>query len=222
MAENVSAFRAAEYDEEIQRTLPYCEEFYRQAVDAVRACQTGAITWLDVGCGTGKMAELAFEKINLKRFVCLDSSSEMIQISRTRAAWPYAEFQVADMRELNYDNEFDVVTAIQVNHYLRKEERRASIQKCWKALKMGGVFISFENFAPNSYFLQQLYLDRWKTYQLQQGKDMEECERHIARYGKAYFPITLSEQLDTIKSCGFQEVELLWLSGMQAGFLAIK
>ena len=87
---------------------------------------------------------------------------------------------------------------------------------------MGGVFISFENFAPNSYFLQQLYLDRWKTYQLQQGKDMEECERHIARYGKAYFPITLSDQLDTIKSCGFREVELLWLSGMQAGFLAIK
>ncbi|WP_195986014.1 methyltransferase domain-containing protein [Clostridium sp. D33t1_170424_F3] len=222
MVNHGSVFPAAEYDEEIRRTLPYYEEFYRQTADAVQACQTGALSWLDVGCGTGKMAELAFKKIHLKRFVCLDSSSEMIQIARARFALPCAEFQVADMREMDYDNEFDVVTAIQVNHYLQKEERIKSLQKCWKALKVGGIFISFENFAPNSGFLQRLYLDRWKTYELQQGKDREECERHIARYGKAYFPITLSEQLDAIKSCGFREAELLWLSGMQAGFLGIK
>lgn len=222
MAGNVSAFCAEEYDEEIRRALPYYEEFYRQAIDVVQACQTGALAWLDVGCGTGKMAELAFETVKLKRFVCLDSSSEMIQLARARFASPCAEFQVADVREWDYDNEFDVVTAIQVNHYLQKEERRKSLQNCWKALKTGGVFISFENFAPNSRILQQLYLERWKTYQLRQGKDREECERHIARYGKAYFPITLSEQLAAIKNCGFQEAELLWLSGMQAGFLGIK
>lgn len=222
MAGNVSAFHAAEYDEEIKRTLPYYEAFYRQAVEIVQASQEGALVWLDVGCGTGKMAEQAFEKMKLKRFVCLDSSAEMIQMARARVTDPCVEFVVADVCGLQYNDEFDVVTAIQVNHYLQKEERVKSLQKCWKALKTGGVLISFENFAPNSRFLQQLYLQRWKTYQLQRGKDAEECERHAARYGKAYFPVTLSEQLDTMKSCGFREAELLWLSGMQAGFLGIK
>ncbi|MBE5851807.1 MAG: hypothetical protein E7299_02455 [Lachnospiraceae bacterium] len=50
--------------------------------------------------------------------------------------------------ELDFVNEFDVITAIQVNHYMNETGRRAALMKYYAALKNNGLFISFENFAP--------------------------------------------------------------------------
>ncbi|MCQ5130030.1 class I SAM-dependent methyltransferase [Butyricicoccus faecihominis] len=222
MNDNGSAFNAADYDSEIGRTLPYQDEFYKQAVDAVRHCRTGAVSWLDVGCGTGKMAQAALGQVPLDRFVFCDSSAAMLERAKARLAFPGASFFRADVRELPFKNEFDVVTAIQVNHYLQKEERVAALMACHGALREGGVLISFENFAPDGEQMERIYLERWRSYQLAQGKSHEECESHMARYGKAYFPIPLSEHFAALRCCGFRAVEILWLSYMQVGFLAIK
>ena len=52
---------------------------------------------------------------------------------------------------------------------------------------------------------------------MKQGKSLEECENHIKRYGKDYFPISLSENVELMRNCGFIAVEILWLSNMQVG-----
>ncbi len=109
-----------------------------------------------------------------------------------------------------------------LNHYLQKEERKISIRKCHEALKENGLFISFENFAPFSELGKQIYLERWKDYQMRQGKTTIECNQHINRYGKDYFPISLTEHLQMIKKCGFRVVEILWVSNMQVGVWGMK
>ena len=71
---------------------------------------------------------------------------------------------------------FDIVTAVQVNHYFKKEERMAAVKKCYNALKDDGIYISFENFAPNSGEGTRLYLERWKELQIANGKTEEEAD----------------------------------------------
>lgn len=222
MSDNVSAFASMEYDEKIKRTLPYYEEFYKQIIDVVKNCNWNNPAWLDVGCGTGKMAEIAFQHFQMNRFVFCDSSAEMIAVAKKHFSFPNTEFLVSPVQDLVFDNEFDIVTAIQVNHYLENKERIIAIQKSYNALKKGGALISFENFAPFSKLGKKLYLSRWKSFQIQHGKSSEEAERHIKRYGKDYFPISLLEQIKCFENCGFQAVEILWLSHMQAGFIGIK
>lgn len=51
---------------------------------------------------------------------------------------------------------------------------------------------------------------------------MDECNRHIGRYGKEYFPISISEHLKVLEQCGFENVEIIWISNMQVGLLGIK
>ena len=46
---------------------------------------------------------------------------------------------------LNRMEMFDIVTAIQVNHYFRKAERIAIIKNCYDALAENGIYISSEN-----------------------------------------------------------------------------
>ena len=102
------------------------------------------------------------------------------------------------------------------------EERKIALQKCYKALKENGLFISFENFSPFTDVGKIVYLEKWKRYQIEQGKSFGESTKHIERYGKDYFPITLEEHLTLMRNSGFRAVEILWLSNIQVGFWGIK
>lgn len=52
---------------------------------------------LPIGCGTGKMGSVAFENLELERFVFNDSSDEMIQIAKEHFKCHNAEFSVCDI-----------------------------------------------------------------------------------------------------------------------------
>lgn len=222
MNDNKSAFGSTEYDGKMKQTLPYYEEFYEQIIELVRLFHYNTVRWLDIGCGTGKMGGVAFEKLELERFVFCDSSDEMIRIAEERFKRRSAEFSVCDIRNLMYANEFNVITAIQVNHYLHIEERRIALQNVYEALEDHGLFICFENFAPFTALGKTVYLEKWKRYQMKQGKSPEECESHIKRYGTDYFPISISENIELMRNCGFRAVEILWVSNMQVGLWGIK
>ena len=58
-----------------------------------------------------------------------DSSDEMIRIAKERFRYSNAKFSVCDVQNLEYINDFDVITAIQVNHYLQIDERKNSPEK---------------------------------------------------------------------------------------------
>lgn len=222
MNDNKSAFDSSEYDRKIKQTLPYYDEFYKQVIDLVKTFQNSAVKWLDIGCGTGKMGSFAFENIELEKFVFCDSSCEMIRIAKERFQYSNANFSVCNVQNLAYINEFDVITAIQVNHYLQLDERKIALRRCYEALKENGLFISFENFSPFTDIGKSVYLEKWKRYQISQGKSLEESEKHIERYGKDYFPVTLQEHFKLMQNCGFKAVEILWLSNMQVGFWGMK
>lgn len=216
------AFSPKEYDQKIQSVLPYYQEFYRQVVDTVKVLDYPSLSWLDLGCGTGKMGEAAFSAFAPKRFVFWDQSPEMIAIAKSRFADANAQFVTASLLDLHCREEFNVITAIQVNHYLPPEERRKAIANVYQALQPGGVFFTFENFAPNSRAGQQLALKRWGAYQVAQGRSAQQVKGHLARYGKDYFPISLSDHLQLLQDCGFPTAELLWLSYLQVGLFGIK
>ena len=223
MSDNKSAFNSSDYDRKIRQTLPYYDQFYEQVIDLVKIYfNHKTVKWLDIGCGTGKMGSVAFESVPLAKLVFCDSSEEMIKVARARFNRYNAEFSVCDVQKLTYTDEFDVITAIQVNHYFRMNERKVALKKCYEALKNHGLFISFENFAPYTELGKSIYLEKWKSYQMKEGKTLVECQSHINRYGKEYFPISLSENLELMRSCGFQVVEILWLSNMQVGLWGIK
>lgn len=222
MKDNASAFNVSNYDEKIKMTLPYYEDFYNQVIDVVKIQFDKPLRWLDVGCGTGKMAEAAFNNVNIDRFVFYDNSKQMIETAQKRFRNKNADFIALSAQELDKSEEFDIATAIQVFHYLQREERTEAVRKCYNALRTNGMFITFENFAPFSECGKALFLNRWREYQLSQGKSAGECDNHINRYGKDYFPISISEHLEVLNNCGFKGVEILWVSNMQVGLLGIK
>lgn len=216
------AFLPEEYDKSIVATLPYYEEYFKQIADIVTIVFQSPITWLDIGCGTGKMAGIAIKNPQVKNMICCDNSPQMLRIAKEHICSPSVEFLEIPIQGLQYDSKFDVITAILLNHYLKYEDRITSIKNCYNALKKNGLFFTVENFAPNDDVIKSLYLERWKIYQYNNGKEKKECEKHIQRYNTEYFPITIMEQIHLLQESGFKNVEIFWCSYMQIGILGIK
>ncbi|MGN0536432.1 MAG: class I SAM-dependent methyltransferase [Acutalibacteraceae bacterium] len=219
------AFNANEYDGKIRQTMPYYDIMYTQILDLVRTVVPYPKAWLDIGCGSGKIGLTCAEqyKENCPSFVMCDVSEEMLDIAKRNLTGKMrAEFWNCAAQDIDEHERFDVVTAIFVNHYLNREERLKSLKNSLNALKKGGIFITFENTAPLTQQGKAVALERWKSYQLAMGKENTEVQKHIARYGVSYFPITISEQIALLRESGFEYAEPFWFSYLQAGFYAVK
>lgn len=221
---NSSPYAAADYDSNIERTIPYYSFFYQQTLDLVAALGLDGFQWLDCGCGTGTMAEMALEMFPEAAFTLCDPSEDMIALARHKLSGEkrVCEYRVLGTECIAFDNRFDVATAIQSHHYFREDERVKATENVYRALKEGGIYIFFENTAPLTEEGKTIVMNRWARYQRAHGKTEAEIETYLSRYGKNYFPITATAHLENLKQAGFKTAEPFWLSVMQAGFYAVK
>jgi tRNA (cmo5U34)-methyltransferase len=222
MKDNKSAYNSSIYDEHITNVLPYYKEYHNQALDVVRAMGINSPVWLDTGCGTGTLAMRILESYPATRLTLCDPSEKMLDIAKTKLTGNDIRFLNLSSEQLPFENEFDVVTAIQCHHYLSLEGRENAVNACYKALKEDGVFITFENIKMETDEADAIALKRWQTFLEEHGNSPEDVMMHIERRGVEVFPITIAQHLELLKKCGFRSVNVLWTSYLQAGFWAIK
>ena len=222
--DNTTPLSANDYDAEIEKIVPFYSEFHRQTIDLVKSFHWSEGSWLDTGCGTGTLVAKAMKEFPAFRFVLCDPSEAMIVQARKEIPdlRGLLEFHTCGTQNLEYKNEFDIITAIQSHHYLGHDDRSLALKKCFDALKVNGVFIFFENFAPSDERSKNIVMNRWGRYQQSHGKTDEEISQHQRRYDRDYFPITLERHFHLMFQAGFKTIEIFWLSYMQAGIYAIK
>ncbi|MCX7781884.1 MAG: class I SAM-dependent methyltransferase [Negativicutes bacterium] len=224
MKDNKTSQPAHEYDGNVTKTMPYYEVFHKQSLELIEVLIPQPAAWLDTGCGTGTLVQQAARRFPATRFFLADPSAPMLDIAKGKLAGAGAcEFVLGGTEELEFAaGSFDIITAILAHHYLDAATRRAVTAKCWRMLNPGGVYITFETIRPRSELGLKTGLEIWRRAQIRGGKSDDAAHKHIKRYGVEYFPITLAEHIGVLEEAGFAAVEVLWLSGMQAGLYAVK
>ena len=162
------------------------------------------------------------ESRNDVRFTLCDPSQKMLAEAKEKLAGKGVEFINISSQELTFESEYDVVTAVQSHHYLRRDERIEAIKKCYRALRAGGVFVSFENIRMSTVESDAISLSRRAQFLADHGNTEEDVQMHIDRRGVEVFPITIEEHIKLLRECGFKSADLLWTSYLQAGFWAVK
>ena len=222
MKDNKSAYNSKVYDENIASTLPYYHEYNNQILDLVKAMGTQNIDWLDTGCGTGTLASEVLKCRDDVRFTLCDPSEQMLNIAKEKLQGRNIRVFNIPSQKMTFDSEFDVVTAVQSHHYLKSDERRIAVEKCFHALKSTGVFITFENIRMTTETSDKIALKRWENFLSEHLKDPEVVKMHIERRGVEVFPITIEDHIKLLREAGFKSVDILWTSYLQAGFWAMK
>jgi tRNA (cmo5U34)-methyltransferase len=229
-SENTTPYPSSEYDQQVKKVIPFYNDFNEEVIDIVQTICPDANHWLDTGCGTGYLVESALPTFPQTQFFLADPSEEMLRQAKLRfqgknsSRLTFLQPMTSEEISSRIDGDIhpQVITAIQSHHYLQPPERRQAVESCYRILQEEGVFITVENITPHTQEGVQISLERWKQFQLKQGRDLSTVEYQISRFGVSFFPITIIEHFEVLYAAGFRTVEIFWLSHMQAGFCAIK
>src|ERR1035437_4319854 len=137
-SDNSTPFTAETYDKRVRRTIPYYETIQSEVVGVVTALQPGVTQWLDTGCGTGYMVDLASRCFPKTEFILTDPSEAMLGVAKKRlpnqsgTSFRFlAAMPSLSLREQNNELKPQVITAILCHHHLSKEERRRTTKVCF-------------------------------------------------------------------------------------------
>lgn len=121
----------------------------------IKKYSENTVTILDLGCGTGKHAEL----LSKKGFYVqgLDMSEKMIEHANKRAVNNNKlNFTVGNIQDFSFNRQFDVITAL--FHVMSYQNNDECINKCfsniYKHLKKDGIFV-FDCWYGPAVLLQQ-------------------------------------------------------------------
>lgn len=91
---------------------------------------------LDLGCGDGALTTQLAALVPQGSVLGIDASNGMIEVARAGTA-DNLSFEVRDINELNFENEFDIVFSNATLHWIM--DHHALLRSVQRALKTGGV-----------------------------------------------------------------------------------
>jgi ubiquinone/menaquinone biosynthesis C-methylase UbiE len=126
---------AASYDSSTKYKYPH--SYYPYVLEAVKRGHYD--TLLDLGCGTGQLLEMLWERDSTARYFGLDISDRMIEVARKRLA-DKATLLIGDSERTSFDDaSFDVITcSASFHHYPRPQQ---VLQELHRILKPGGRLV---------------------------------------------------------------------------------
>jgi tRNA (cmo5U34)-methyltransferase len=227
--DNSTPHRAADYDRVIRATIPFYELMQRETLDLIKSLKPDVACWLDTGCGTGRLVEMALPQFPGTLFIMADPSEAMLAEAKKRFINIPSErlkflppVGSAAIAQNDLPLAPQVITAVLCHHYLDGAGRESAVRSCRELLAQGGVFVQFENIDFADPVLNRNALARWGKYQVDQGRAPALVDSHLKRFGTGYFPITIESHLELLRRAGFSTAGMFWLSHMQAGFYAVK
>ena len=134
--------QAATYDKEMQGS--HARMLYPFMVDELSKIAPARV--LDMGCGTGALAELMLEAIPGCELYGIDISEAMLSCAEERLG-DRAKVRCGDSEHLPFsDGSFDAVYCNDSFHHYPDPER--AVFEAWRVLASGGTFVVGECWAP--------------------------------------------------------------------------
>ncbi len=125
---------------------------------------------LDIGCGDGKVTARIADLVPRGSVLGIDSSEEMVRFAKEKfpaEGHPNLRFQEADARDLEFDEEFNLVVSFAALHWIA--DHKPVLRGIGRALKPGGsVFLQFGGrgnaAAPLGIADKMTSEERWSPY----------------------------------------------------------
>ena len=196
------------YDATIRQFIPGYEAMLDVAARELAAVAPGLV--LDLGGGTGALAEAILKSRGSGTVEIIDVDREMLAQARTRLA-PYAG------RVRFTEGSFlgplprcsGVAASLALHHIPTLDSKRALYRRIYEALEPGGVFVNADATMPAKPGAREATWSAWADHMVRQGIAEERAFQHFEEWAEedTYFP--LEEELAAVASAGF-DAECVW------------
>jgi len=201
---------ARDFDRIILTLIPDYPRMVEALVAALPFERAEPIRVIDLGCGTGTVAQNILDAFPNANVTCLDLAENMIALARAKLArYPGVRFAVGDFT--TFDGEYDVViSSLALHHLATDEHKRSFYRRIYDRLGPGGAFYNGDVVLASSDLLQEAYMYQWRAFMRRNISDDEIENKWIAKYQAEDHPAKLVDQLAWLSAIGFAEVDVVW------------
>ena len=196
------------YDRSIRAFIPAYEEMLARAAEAVAAEKPGKV--LDLGAGTGALAEAVLRRCEECRIELIDADPEMLGQARVRLARFAARVQYSERTFQGPLPPCDAaVASLALHHVATLAEKRTIFAAIFAALRPGGVFVNADATMSADPSTRQAEYETWAAHLVSCGIEVERAWSHFEEWSgeDTYFPV--EDELAALKEAGFEAV-CLW------------
>ncbi|MBN1267762.1 MAG: class I SAM-dependent methyltransferase [Anaerolineales bacterium] len=208
----------------MKKALPNYADIFNTAVSLIPFDTSKEIDVLDLGAGTGLFSKHVLDKYLRANFVLYDVAEKMLEVAQERFRQQPRQFKVivGDYRELQVNQEFDLVISSLSIHHLTDEEKARLFCSVYDLLRKDGVFINIDQIRGETAYLRDLYWENWLARVRRVEASEERIQESINRRTKYDRDAPLWHQLQWLKEAGFVNVDCVYKNYFVGVFFASK
>ena len=180
------------------------------------------IKFLELGCGDGRITQELLSVDKKLEGTLIDGSKEMIENAKKRLkSYPNLNYIQITFQELIKSdlNKFDFIVSSLAIHHLSMSQKEALFKFIYDHLNNGGFFLNIDTIKAPSNDLEEWYLMLWKEWikERETENEISESFQHIPQKYKNNpdnHPDTLKNQLNSLESIGFKNVDCYYKYGI--------
>jgi tRNA (cmo5U34)-methyltransferase len=191
-----------EYDAVIRTLIPHYEELIDAAGAAVGVLAGPSPAVVDLGTGSGALAQAILTARPRARLTGIDEDAGMLAMAekrlRGRLTIVQGNFESTPIPRC------DVVSASFALHHIRTSRRKAALyRRAFAALKRGGLIVSADSFLASNAALQKRDRASWLAH-LQQHYPRAKAAGFLKAWAKEDVYMTLEQERDLLQRAGFK------------------
>lgn len=211
--------KLGEYDAVIRTLIPHYEELIASAGSVVAAMARTSPVVVDVGTGTGALAQQILKARPKARLIGIDEDAGMLAVAERRLRGRIET--VAGNFEQTAIPRCDVISASFALHHIRTGRRKAAMyQRCFAALRPGGILVSADCCLASAEGLRQRQRAAWLAH-LQTNYSRAKAEGFLRAWAKEDVYFTLNREVEMLSDAGFT-VETVFRKDCFAVVVGIK
>lgn len=205
--------RSEIYDSHMKESVASFEQFYSSVSAGISNTQA-KVRILDIGCGTGLELEGIFKRAPNAAITGVDLSSELLNKLRAKYEKRLDQITIVQKSYLTLPlgkETYDYIVAVMTLHHLLPDNKQSLYRRVRRALKRHGKYIEGDYVVKpekENQFLNSYY-EVCKS-----SKVVEDGTHHID------IPLSLETQKRILVESGFSSVEVLWVQGEAAVYVA--
>lgn len=199
--------KTGEYDRMIATLIPHYSELIDAAAAAVDMIARNTPAVVDLGTGSGALAQRILRVRPKARMIGIDADATMLAAATRRLRGNIQTIE-EDFERILIPR-CDVVSASFALHHVPTGRRKAALYKrCFASLRPGGMFVSADCYLASTAQVQKRNRQAWLAH-LKKNYTPKKAENFLRTWAKEDVYFTLDREIELLREAGFS-VEVMW------------
>lgn len=201
------------FDDMVSRSVPLYREVIACAAHWARAYVQPNSKVFDVGCSTGTFIELLGRFLKEPaHFVGVDNSQPMLDKAHEKLDALKTLHQIDLLCQDATETDFSDSSVVMLNYtlqFLPMPNRRKVIRSIFDGMKPGGLLFLSEKIKSPVPSFQETITQHYEAFKERNGYARSEIERKKEALEHVLVPLTEAQQIEMLRSCGFEQIDTL-------------